>query len=71
MPHWLPKALRRIREPAAPREVMFTLKAHRELAALELDLDEADACDILAELKNEDSAWRLKSAASGEWLYLF
>jgi hypothetical protein len=51
--------------------VLFTLKARRELAALELGLDEEDAGDLLAELAAEDSAGRLASAATGEWMYVF
>jgi hypothetical protein len=71
MPRWLPKVLRRIRELAVARKVLFTLKARRELASLELGLDEEDACDILASLTGRDSAGRLESAATSEWLYLF
>jgi hypothetical protein len=70
MPGWLAKALRRISERAAAREVLFTLKARRELASLEIGLDEEDACDILARLKTGDAAGRLKSAGTGEWMYL-
>ena len=71
MPRWLPRVLRRIRGLAAARQVLFTLKARRELAALELGLDEEDACDLLAELTAEHSAVRLASAATGEWMYVF
>lgn len=71
MPRWLPRVLTRIRGLAAARQVLFTLKARRELAALELGLDEEDACDLLAELTAEDSAGRLASAATGEWMYVF
>ncbi len=71
MPGWLPKVLTRIRELAAARKVLFTLKGLRELAGLGFGLDEEDACNILANLSREDSAGRLKSAATGEWMYLF
>jgi hypothetical protein len=71
MPRWLPNILPRIRERAAAREVLFTLKARRELAALEFGLDEQDACDVLSKLTAEDSAGRLESATTGEWMYLF
>lgn len=71
MPRWLPKALTRIRELAAARKVLFTLKARRELASLEFGLDEEDACAVLANLTAEESAGRLESAATGEWMYLF
>jgi hypothetical protein len=71
MPRWLPKALGRIRTLAAQREVLFTLKALRELASLDIGLDEEGACDVLANLTAEDSAGRVESAATGEWMYLF
>jgi hypothetical protein len=71
MPAWLSKVLTRIRVLAAARDVRFTLKALRELAGLELGLEEEDACEVLAELTAEDSAGRVASAATGEWLYLF
>jgi hypothetical protein len=71
MQRWLPKALTRVRELAAARQVVFTLKARRELASLDIGLDEEDACDVLARLAVEDSAGRLESAWTGEWMYLF
>lgn len=71
MPPWLPRVLGRIQDLVAERKVAFTLKARRELAALELGLDVEDACDLLANLTAEDFASRLVSAATGEWLYVF
>ncbi len=71
MPRWLPRVLTRVRALAAARRVAFTLKAQRELAGLSLGLDVEDACDALANLTAEDSAGRLQSAATGEWMYLF
>ncbi len=71
MPRWLPKVLTRVRELAAERKVLFTLKARRELASLDIGLDEEDACDALANLKAEDSDGRLESVTTGEWMYLF
>ncbi len=71
MPRWLPKVLTRVRELAAARKVLFTLKARRELASLDIGLDEEDACDILVSLKAEYSDGRLESATTGEWMYLF
>jgi hypothetical protein len=53
------------------RRVRFTLKARRELALLGGGLDEEDACDALAKLTAEDSAGRLLSEVTGEWMYLF
>jgi len=61
----------RIRELAVARKLLFTLKARRELAALGLGLDEDDAREVLEKLTAEDSAGRLESEETGEWLYLF
>ncbi|SRR5712691_2043028 len=71
MPRWLRTVLTRTRELALARKVLFTLKARRELASLEFGLDEQDACDVLANLSAEDSAGRLESASTGEWIYVF
>jgi hypothetical protein len=71
MPRWLPRVLTRVRELAAERAVSFTLKARRELDSLGIGLDEEDACDVLARLTTGDSAGRLQSAWTGEWMYLF
>ena len=71
MPSWLSAVLRRVRRLAAAGRVRFTLKALRELAALEVGLDEEDACAILAGLEAADSAGRLRSSTTGEWLYVF
>ena len=70
-PRWLSKLLPRIRELAATRRVLFTLKARRELAGLALGLDEEDACHVLANLTAEESVGRIESALTGEWLYVF
>jgi hypothetical protein len=70
-PRWLPRVLKRIRELIEERKVVFTLKARRELAALEFGLDPEDACELLASLTAEDSAGRIVSVATGEWLYVF
>ena len=66
---WLPRALKRITELAAERNVAFTLKALRELVALDLDQD--DACEVLAELTAADFVERQRSVVTGEWLYVF
>jgi hypothetical protein len=71
MPRWLPKVLTRVRELAAQRRVRFTLKAIRELPTLGLGLDAEDACDVLANLTSGDSAGRMLSETTGEWLYVF
>jgi len=71
MPRWLAKVLSQIDRLVAAGKVRFTLKAIRELAALELGLDEADACDILRRLQPEDSRGRIVSETTGEWMYVF
>jgi hypothetical protein len=71
MPGGLPKLLRRVHELAARRLVSLTLKADRELAALELGLDIEDACDIVAGLAETDFSDRLRSTGNGEWMYVF
>ena len=71
MPRWLPKVLMRVRELAARRQVRFTFKALRELTALGMGGDVEDACDVLANLAPEESAGRLISAVTGEWMYVF
>jgi hypothetical protein len=71
MPRWLPRILTRIHALATDRRVSFTLKARRELALLGDGLDEEDACDFLVALTAQDAAGRLKSSATGEWMYIF
>ncbi len=68
---WLPGVLARIRRSAARREIRLTHKALRELAALDLDCDEEDACAVLAGLTRRDAAGRRLSETTGEWLYIF
>ena len=48
--------LARIRELAAQRKVRFTLKALRELAALDVGLDQEDACGVLMDLAFKPTA---------------
>lgn len=49
----------------------MTLKALREFAALDVDLDEQDLVDTLAALTADDFLARLRSDVTGEWLYAF
>ncbi len=69
MPRWLPKVLKRIHELAAARAVRLTYKAERE--ALLLGLPPEDVRDVIAGLGARDSAGRVASEATGEWLYVF
>jgi hypothetical protein len=71
MPRWLPFVLKRIHELAASGRVQFTLKALQELAALDVGLDETDACDLLQRLRASESGGRLRSKRTREWLYVF
>jgi hypothetical protein len=71
MPRWLPRVLDRIHALAAAGNVSFTLKGLRELAALDLGLDEDDACALLEALGAEVFRHRLASNATGEWMYVF
>jgi hypothetical protein len=70
-PSWLLKTLDQVRRSGREGGVRFTFKALRELAALELGLDETDVCGILAELSEEDFRSRLVSAITLEYLYIF
>lgn len=70
-PRWLPGIIDRIRQLAQEGQVRFTLKAVRELAQLELGLDETDACEILEGLKNSDFRSRIVSTITPEYLYVF
>jgi hypothetical protein len=71
MQRWLQDVFARIRDLASNHEVLFTHKALRELAALDLGLDEDDRCCILAGLTATDSAGRIRSVITGEWMYVF
>lgn len=70
-PRWLAGILRRIRQLAAQRKVRFTYKALRELADLDLGLDETDACHVLESLGTGDYSGRVRSRKTGEWMYIF
>lgn len=56
---------------AARRQVRFSAKAVRELAVLDLALDEEDALQVLSRLKPGDLVGRLESEHTPEWLYVF
>ena len=71
MPRWLQNVLARVRELASAGKLRFTLKALRELASLELGLDQDDAGDVLKRLTATHSAGRIRSGSSGEWMYVF
>lgn len=56
MPHWLLRVLVRIHRLAAQGAIDFTGKALKELQALDLELDERDAREIVSGLRAKDSA---------------
>lgn len=71
MPRWVGRVLDRIVDLATARKITFTFKARRELADLPLGFDPEDARDVLMSLTASDSAGRLASDATGEWMYIF
>lgn len=71
MSDWLRRALTRIHRLTATGHVRFTLKALHEIAELEPSLDELDALAVIRTLSGNDSAGRLHSSATGEWMYVF
>ena len=71
MPRWLEVVLTRVHELASAGKVRFTYKALRELAWLDLGMDEGDCLDLLRDLEAPDSAGRIRSAITGEWMYVF
>lgn len=71
MSDWLRRVLTRIHRLTAAGDVRFTLKALHEIAELEPSLDERDAIAVLRALSGNDSAGRLRSTTTGEWMYVF
>lgn len=69
MPRWLPKVLTQIQELAAAGKLRLTFKAVREASALGFSTE--DVRDVLEYLSAEDSAGRLVSKVTGEWMYVF
>lgn len=69
MPRRLPRFLTRVHQLASGRKVRLTAKADREIAALGLDPE--DVREVLAGLTAADSAGRLRSQTTGEWLHVF
>jgi MqsR (Motility quorum-sensing regulator) toxin of toxin-antitoxin system len=68
---WLSGALERIHRLASEGNVRLTVKALAELRGLGLGLGVGDIVDILTTLSEADSAGRLRSLWSSEWLYVF
>lgn len=70
-PRWLPRIVNQIGLLAQTGDVLFTLKALRELSALELGLDESDVCQILEDITEADFRNRIVSSGTHEYLYIF
>jgi hypothetical protein len=68
---WLAGVLDRIHKLAAARNVRLTIKALAELRGLGLGLGVEDVIDILIVLSPSDSAGRVRSSVTSEWLYVF
>ena len=68
MPPWQHRVVTRLRALASAGRVDFTAKARDEMAAAGLHRD--DVLDILASLRRAEPIERLRSARSGEWLYV-
>ena len=71
MASWLSGVLDRIHELARDGNVRLTVKALAEVRGLGLGLGVSDVVDILIALSPTDSAGRLRSSVSSEWLYVF
>jgi hypothetical protein len=63
--------LTRVHELAADGKIRLTDKAVEELSSLELELDADDIRDVLVALNAADSAGRLRSTITDEWLYVW
>ncbi len=69
MPGWLVRILERIHEFAAEGRYRLTYKALRE--AESLGFAPEDVQGVLVRLGTSDSAGRVASRTTGEWLYVF
>lgn len=69
MPRWPPRVLTRIRALASRGFVRLTYKADREAVALGLAVE--DVREVVEGLSPTDSAGRLASKVTGEWMYVF
>jgi len=71
VPRWLGDVLRAIHGHARNSSVRLTYKALLEMAELDPALSPEDALDVLAGLTRARSRYRVRSARTGEWLYVF
>jgi hypothetical protein len=68
---WLPRILEHIHDLAVERRLRLTAKADCEMTSLGAGLELADVREVLLGLTVVDSAGRLVSRTSGEWMYVF
>lgn len=71
MPRWVPRILAGVHRLARADKIRLTGKALVELAALPVGLDVEDVRDVLLALEEDDCAGRLRSAITGEWMYVW
>jgi hypothetical protein len=71
MPRWLSSILTRVHELAEASKLRLTAKAFDELSSLAFGLDPDDVRDVLLALTADDSAGRLRSAITDEWMYVW
>jgi Motility quorum-sensing regulator, toxin of MqsA len=71
VPVWLNGVLDRVHKLAEVGKVRVTVKALAEVRGLGLGLGVTDVIDVLIGLTPADSAGRVRSSVSSEWLYVF
>lgn len=71
MPRWLSGILSRVHELAEAGEIRLTGKAFEELSTLAFGIDVEDVRDVLLGLTAADSAGRVRSAITSEWMYVW
>jgi hypothetical protein len=71
MPRWLSSILTRIHAYAEDGKIRLTAKAIDELSSLATGLDPDDVRDVLRCLTAGDSVGRMRSAVTGEWMYIW
>jgi hypothetical protein len=71
VPRWLGDVLRAIHGHARSSSVRLTYKALVEMAGLDPAVSPEEALELLAGLTRSRFRYRVRSARTGEWLYVF
>jgi hypothetical protein len=71
VPRWLGDVLRAIHGHARTSSVRLTYKALLEMAELDPSATPEDALDLLVGLNRSGFRYRVRSAKTGDWLYVF